>query len=104
MGVLFTIVKDPELPCLFAAEGDGIIALENMFIQFSNAGETPLNVWWTLEDTLAIRYDPKTVTYNLYINTFQIAVMKYMRFNSGKCQMTIVCHFYERICNVYMIV
>ena len=35
--VLYTVVKDPELPCLFAAEGDGILALENIFIQYSNA-------------------------------------------------------------------
>ena len=54
MGVLQTIVENPELPCIFSAEGDGLIALENMFIQYSNAGETPMVVRWTLEDEIAI--------------------------------------------------
>ena len=61
MGVLYTVVKDPELPCLFAAEGDGILALENMFLQYSNAGETSLNIQWVLENALAKQYDPTLI-------------------------------------------
>ena len=100
MGVLQTIVENPELPCIFSAEGDGLIALENMFIEYSNAGETPLVVRWTLEDDIAKQYDPTVITFNMYINAFQIAVMKYMRYNSEKCTMMTACHFYERIYNV----
>lgn len=55
-----------------------------MFLQYSNYGETQLNVQWTLEDALAKQYDPTTIMYNQYIYGFQKNAMKYMRLHPGK--------------------
>jgi hypothetical protein len=68
------------MPELNSAKGDGVIALANLNLVYSNNGETELDTRWNVCDEINTTFDPSVISLVDFIRNFQTNILKHQQY------------------------